>query len=175
MKNSAQEPSIELRSVRPDDEAFLRALHASTREEELAQVPWNDAQKSAFLEMQFRAQSADYTSRFPDAAHSIVLVDGDAAGRVWIDRGDDEILLIDVALLTDKRGGGIGTTLLRRLQAEATESGRPLRHSVHADNTEARRFYEALGFSAVKDFGIHVLMEWIPDAGPSDGSDRETL
>lgn len=44
-------PEIELRPAAPDDEPLLRRVYASTREEELEQVPWTDEQKASFLDM----------------------------------------------------------------------------------------------------------------------------
>ena len=154
--------TVALRPVTAGDDAFLFRVYASTRADEMAVVPWDDRQKQAFLDMQFRAQSTDYTTRFPDAEHSIVLVDGEPAGRIWIDRRADEIRLLDIALLPERRNAGTGGELLRRLQEEARRSGLPLRHSVEKDNSAGLRFYERLGFTVIEDWGLHDLMEWAP-------------
>lgn len=151
---------IELRPVEAGDDSFLRELYASTRATEMAMVPWSDEEKAGFLDMQFTAQATDYTARFPDSQHSIITVAGDAVGRIWVDRADDEIRLMDIALLPERRNGGTGTALLRRLQREAQQAGRPLRHSVFKGNPDALRFYDRLGFEVVEDFETYVLMEW---------------
>ena len=39
--------SISLRNVQPEDNEFLFAVYAATRENELAQVDWNAGQKRA--------------------------------------------------------------------------------------------------------------------------------
>jgi ribosomal protein S18 acetylase RimI-like enzyme len=164
---------LSLRPAQPADETFLRRVYASTRADELAMVPWTPEEKAAFLDMQFTAQKTDYRARFPRSEHSIVLVDEVEVGRVWIDRGEDEIRLIDIALLPERRNGGTGTTLLRGLQAEASAADRPLRHSVYKQNTGALRFYQRLGFQVVEDFETYVLMEWIPDRVPESSAIRE--
>lgn len=151
---------VTLRPVEDADNAFLRDLYGSTRADEIAQVPWSDEEVSAFLDMQFTAQKTDYAARFPDAEHSIIEVDGQSVGRIWIDRRDAEIRLIDIALLPEARGGGTGTQLLERLQSEAERAAKPLRHSVYKTNLGALRLYERLGFQVVEDFETHVLMEW---------------
>lgn len=158
-------PSITVRPAADGDEALLREVYAGTRAEEMAIVPWSSEEKSAFLDMQFNAQRTSYESRFPDSEHSIVLAGGDPVGRIWIDRRDDEIRLIDIALLLRRQNEGIGTTLLKRLQADARDVSKPVRHSVHQTNTKALRFYERLGFTFVEKFGTHVLMEWVPEEG----------
>ncbi len=54
---------IELRPVAPEDEPFLRRVYASSRAEELAPVPWDEAQKQAFCDMQFAAQDSHYREK----------------------------------------------------------------------------------------------------------------
>ncbi len=153
---------VALRPVGQDDREFLFQVYAGTRADEIAQTGWSDEEKRAFLEMQFTAQHADYTKRFPDSEHTIVLVDGEAVGRVWVARWDEEIRLLDIALLPERRNAGTGKTLLERLQTEAAQAGLPLRHSVYKMNEGALRFYERLGFAVIEDFDTYVLMEWVP-------------
>ena len=151
-----------LRPVTAEDGPFLFRLYASTRTEELAVVPWDEAQKEAFLRMQFQAQSKFYGESFPGAAFLVVLRDGEPAGRLYVDRRDDEIRLLDVALLPEHRGAGLGTALLRDLTAEAAAAGKPLRIHVERFNP-ALRLYLRLGFKQIQDQGVYYLMEWRPD------------
>jgi ribosomal protein S18 acetylase RimI-like enzyme len=152
-------PTATLRAVAPDDEDLLYRVYASTRTEELAPVPWTDAQKEAFLRMQFRAQSQDYAANYPDAAFEVILVDGAPAGRLYVDRRPDELLIVDIALLPEHRGSGVGGALLRDLQAEAAAAGKPVR--IHVEHLNpALRLYERLGFRRIDDGGIYLLMEW---------------
>ena len=155
-------PTIELRPVVETDDAFLASVYAGTREDEMALVPWTEAEKSQFLEFQHRAQTHSYTSRFPDSEHHIVLVDGEPAGRIWVDEWEDEIRLLDIAILPDFRRRGVGMILLERLQQRARSAHKALRHSVHTDNEEAIRLYQRAGFTIVEDydFATHHLMEW---------------
>jgi ribosomal protein S18 acetylase RimI-like enzyme len=153
--------SVSLRPVSADDEEFLFHVFA-TSHEQLAFVPLEGEQLLALVRMQFAAQRMDYEHRFPDAAHSIVLRNEIPAGRIWVARLDDQIRLLDIAMLPEHRNAGIGATLLKRLQAEAERSGKPLRHMVAVINSAAIRFYERLGFKAIEDAGTHYLMEWLP-------------
>ena len=160
---------LDLRPVRPSDNKFLLALYESTRAQELAQVPWSDVQKRMFLNGQFEAQRTDYTTRFPNAEHSIVVVVDEPIGRVWIDRRAQEIRLLDIAILPRWQNVGIGRTLLEQLQQQAAEADRPLRHSVHVTNQDALRFYQRLDFVVIEDFETHVLMEWRPTVSRTGG------
>jgi ribosomal protein S18 acetylase RimI-like enzyme len=160
--------NVDLQPVGTADDGFLLALYQSTRATEMVSVPWSDEQKRAFLKGQFEAQRLDYTTRFPSAEHSIIVSDDEPIGRIWIDRRDEEIRLLDIAILPRWQNAGIGATLLERLQQQAKEAGLPLRHSVYATNHEALRFYRRLDFVVVEDFQTHMLMEWSPRVTQTD-------
>ena len=49
--------TITLRPAVESNRPLLFELYASTREEEMQRVPWTEAQKQAFLEMQFNGQT----------------------------------------------------------------------------------------------------------------------
>jgi ribosomal protein S18 acetylase RimI-like enzyme len=153
--------ALELRPAGPGDESFLFALYASTRAEELALVPWNDAQKDAFLRMQFDAQRGHYADQFPDAAHDVVLVDGEPGGRLYVDRRADDIHVVDIALMPEYRGHGIGTALLTTILEEADATGKTV--SIYVEHLNpARRLYERLGFVEVSEEGVYALLERRP-------------
>src|SRR5205085_11293585 len=120
--------TVSLRAVTAGDEEFLLEVYASTRAEELAQVEWGAGQQEAFLRMQFAAQWREYHARYPDAEYDVILFDGQPVGRLWIGRDAEQIRLLDIALLPSAQNRGIGTALLRRLIAEARQTGKKLRH-----------------------------------------------
>ncbi|HEV3000232.1 MAG TPA: GNAT family N-acetyltransferase [Solirubrobacteraceae bacterium] len=152
-----------LRPVVDSDRAFLVELYGSVREPELAQVPWDDATKRAFVEQQFAAQDAHYRQHYPGATLDVVEVDGRRAGRLYVHRGPSDIRIMDVALAPAFRNRGIGTTLLSELIEEAQASGRKL--SIHVEvNNPARALYERLGFAPAGEHGVYVLMERAPAA-----------
>ena len=161
---------VSLRAITPDDEEFLLVVYATTRADELAQVPWSDEQKAAFVRMQFDAQRRDYDARHPDAEYDIILLDARPVGRLWVGRDEEEIRLLDIALLPEAQNKGVGGALLRRLIEEAKETGKKLRHMVFVLNPNAQRFYERLGFRVFEDLGAYRHMEWQPDAGEEDAS-----
>jgi ribosomal protein S18 acetylase RimI-like enzyme len=151
--------SLSLRPTTREDESFLARLYASTREPELAQTNWSDEQKAMFCRMQFNAQTADYQRNYPDASFQIIERNGEAAGRLLVLRTDEKIHVIDIALLPEHRGAGIGTKFLRELQEEAKAAGKKL--SIHVEQfNPARRLYERLGFKQVEEKGVYLLMQW---------------
>ena len=151
---------ISLRPITPEDDSFLARLYASTRTEELAGTGWSEEQKAMFCRMQFNAQTTDYQRNYPDASFDIIERDGVAAGRLLVLRSDEEkIHVVDISLLPEHRGAGIGTKLLRELQDEAAAAGKKLSIHVECFNP-ARRLYERLGFQQVEEKGVYFLMEW---------------
>jgi GNAT superfamily N-acetyltransferase len=153
---------LKLRPVTPDDDPFLLAVYARTRWEELAQVEWQAGQQEAFVTWQFVMQRREYDARFPDAEYDVIEIDGKPAGRIWIGRSEDEIRLLDIALLPEFQNRGAGTVLINRLIDEAKATGKRLRHMVFVLNNDADRFYERLGFVEIENMGGYKHMEWRP-------------
>ena len=153
---------VELRPVSESDDQFLLSVYASTREEELAQAEWAEGQKEMFLRWQFDLQRREYEARFPHAAYHVIVVDERPAGRLWVGSDDEQIRLLDIALLPEFQNRGVGTALLRRLMDQALKSGKILRHMVFVLNNDAHRFYERLGFTIIDDLGAYKHMEWRP-------------
>jgi GNAT superfamily N-acetyltransferase len=150
-----------LRSVGANDREFLRRVYGSTRENELRLVDWSAEQKDAFIRMQFEAQDTDYRRNYSGASFDVIEAEGQPVGRLYVDRRRDEIRIIDITLLPEHRGRGIGTLLIRGVLNEAATAGK--RVSIHVErNNPARRLYERLGFTPVEDRGVYLLMEAAP-------------
>ena len=153
----------DLRPATEADREFLLELYAGTREQELAQVDWEDGARAAFLEHQFSAQDHHYRSNYPGATLDVIEVDGERVGRLYVYRGEEDIRIMDIAVAAPFRGRGIGTGLLEELMREAHASGRSL--SIHVEiQNPARSLYDRLGFVPVGEHGVYLLMKWTPDA-----------
>jgi GNAT superfamily N-acetyltransferase len=150
-----------LRPAGENDGEFLYRVYASTRVEELALLNWDDTSKEAFLRGQFAAQSAYYQKVFPEASYDVIFVDEMPVGRLYVERGPEAFLIIDIALLPEHRGKGIGTLLVESVLEEARSLGKPVRIHVERQNP-ARRLYERLGFRQIADQGIYLLLEFAP-------------
>jgi microcystin-dependent protein/GNAT superfamily N-acetyltransferase len=146
----AKQPAdvIELRPIGDGDREMLLELYGSTRAAELELVNWDDRGRRTFVEQQFAAQDLYYRNYHPAASFDVVIVDGEPVGRLCVDRREDEIRILDIALLPRMRGRGIGTRLLTGLIEAAEAEGRRLTAHVVVGNP-ARSLYERLGFEAV--------------------------
>lgn len=147
--------SFATRHAAPSDEPFLRDLYASVRWPELAQIPWSAAEKRAFCDMQFTLQDRYYREQFPDTDWLIAMEHGVPIGRIYIARASDEIRILDIALLPDARGRGLGTRLICGVLEEAERTKRRVSLFTEPGNP-ARRLYTRLGFVARNVTAMHV-------------------
>lgn len=158
---AARRHAIAFRPVTGADGTFLRHLYGTTREEELRAVPWSDAEKAAFVDMQFAAQKAHYEEHYRGCAFLVVELEGRPIGRLYVDRGPEDIRIVDITLLPELRGRGIGGTLMREILAEGQAAAKVVSIHVERDN-RAMRLYRRLGFRHVDTYGAYHLMEWKP-------------
>jgi ribosomal protein S18 acetylase RimI-like enzyme len=150
------------RPIAEADLPFLGGLYASTRTEELAVVPWPDAEKTAFLDHQFRAQHAHYQEHYPGADWLVIVLAGEAVGRLYVARWAREHRVIDIAFMPEHCGQGLGTALMRDLMDEAQAAGKAV--TIHVEKfNPALRLYRRLGFETIEDKGVYDLMRWEPD------------
>ena len=157
-----EKENISLREATPEDQPFLLEVYASTRLDELEGFGWNEDQKRAFIQMQFLARERSY----PRAGNRIILLNGRPVGRMMVDRNETEILLRDIALLTEFRNAGIGSRLIKDLMKEATAARKPI--LLHVVSTSpAVRLYERLGFARTSDEAeaAYLEMKWVPATG----------
>ena len=150
-----------LRPVGEDDAEFLYSLYASTRTEELAVTGWSDEQKESFLRNQFLAQTTHYQTYFADGTFDVILLQGNPIGRLYVHSTERKSHIVDIALLPEFRGQGIGSNLIRELQESCATSGRAL--SIHVEKfNPALNLYNRLGFTTEGDEGVYWYMEWKP-------------
>ena len=162
---SGPEPSVTLRPAAEGDRPFLLRVYAGTREPELEASGLPREQWGAFVEHQFEAQSRHYET-YEYTSFDVVLVDGEPAGRLIVARWPEELRIVDIALLPEFRGRGIGTRLMRELIKEADNI--EVKASIHVERfNPAQHLYSRLGFRAVAEAGgVYLLLERPPQ--PTD-------
>src|ERR1051325_4954539 len=153
--------TITLRDVTPEDYGFLRQVYASTREQELAVVPWDNNQREAFLKFQFDAQDSYYRSKFPNASYQFILNDGERVGRLYIDRDNNEIRILDIAVLPQFRSAGIGSYLIRQIIDEAVRTGQQATIWIEHFNP-SQKLFRQFGFVMIQEDGYNQLLEFRP-------------
>src|SRR5207253_7664260 len=134
----------------------------------LAMTGWPEEFMQTFIAQQQFAQNRHVELAHPRAEQLLIEQAGAPIGRLYIEERDAELWLIDIALLPERRGRGIGAALLQDLLAHGRALGKPVGLTV-VKNSPARRLYERLGFVAVADGGSYDRMEWRPDGAGDCG------
>jgi ribosomal protein S18 acetylase RimI-like enzyme len=151
--------------LRPQTDAdleFLADLYGGTREEELKQTDWTDEVKRHFCRSQFDAQCEHYAQYYPDATFDVIEQNGVPVGRLYVYRADPhDVRIVDISLVAEARGTGLGTELLLEIMRESELAGKSL--SIHVERfNPALRLYKRLGFEHVDEHGVYYLMRWTP-------------
>jgi GNAT superfamily N-acetyltransferase len=165
------EPAPSCRAVRPDDEAFLVELFASTRPTELGAL--EPVQARAFAEHQSRLARQQYRARHPDGVEQVILdPQGTPIGRLWVDHNRDPHRIVDLALLPSRRGRGLGSALVADEQRLAVLDGCDLVVSVFATDSAAMAFWGRCGFRDEGGSATHRALRWDHRAPPAPSPDR---
>ena len=146
-----------LRDALPSDRAFLLALYTSTRADEFTQLGWPVEMERNFMRMQFDAQRGDYERRHPGALCDIVELRRCPVGRLWVAQDARSLTVLDISIVAELRGQGIGTECLQRVLRRADLAGLDVELQVVVGN-RAQHLYERLGFRPVGPGGVRQPM-----------------
>lgn len=169
--NQLLHKDLSFRPTEASDERLLSAIYASTRAEEMALVEgWSEKDIAVFLEQQFQAQHIYYHQQYEYPDFRIILFKGQPAGRLYLDRRPKECRIVDITLLPEFRGKGLGETILKDLLAESASLQKTV--TIHVERyNKARHLYDRLGFKMKDDsHAIYLLMEWKQES-PKIGRD----
>lgn len=142
-----------LRSVTDADRDWLFKLRATTMRGYIERTwgPWDETD-----------QHARFDASFNPAILQIVVVGGRDAGLLHLERESAELYLTNLFVHPDFQNRGLGSAVVRHVQAQARTLGVPVRLQVLKTNPAARRLYEGLGFAAFDATATYVLMRWRP-------------
>ena len=150
--------TIEYRAV-SDEETVLRNAFADARTE-LNLIP--EPARSQLLELQFTAQQRQYRVAYPKATDRVILCDGQPAGRLLVDFGPSEMVLVDIAILQAYQRRGIGSAVVASLCDEADAQLKPIRLRAIATVPGLTRWYGRFGFIQVEASGAHLVLVRTP-------------
>lgn len=153
---------ISLRPARAGDEAFLKKLHQAERHWEFAPLLQAGAVDTyhKVLAQQYDAHHTVYFRSYDMAKYGLILWCGKPIGRLYLDERENEVRVLDIALMPEYRGAGIGRLVMRGVCAGAARKRLPVQLHVHALNSAAYRFYYRLGFEPVETNHRHIRMRW---------------
>jgi ribosomal protein S18 acetylase RimI-like enzyme len=96
-----------------------------------------------------------------DASYQLILYKNKAAGRLYLWETDKEIHIIDISLLPEFQGKGIGTQILTDIIQAAKEKNKIVALCVVPGNP-AKKLYEKLGFKTIRSENTRDYMECYP-------------
>ncbi len=154
---------ITLRAITDADMSVLLAIYGSTRTQEMDRLAdWTEEMKQSFIAQQFMAQHQYYQQNYGGADFWVIEKNRKPIGRLYVHsnfqgRG---VRIVDISILPQYRGQGIGGNLLQDLQKTARELGKPLSIHVEVFNP-AKNLYTRLGFRMISETnGVYHLMQW---------------
>lgn len=156
-------PGVKLRPETDADDPFVRRLFIASRHAEFAALGMAEAQLEQLLGTQFDLQRSHFRAAYPDADWSIVTRRGDPVGRLYVARTMQARVLVDIALVPEVSGQGIGGALIDHVLADARAAGRAVTLHVRPHNP-ARRLYLRKGFIETGVDNADVTMMWSPSA-----------
>lgn len=142
------------------DEPFLKRLVFETVAAELGAWAWPEPMRSHLLGIQYTSRRQSHRVNCPGSVSRIIEADAVPAGWLVVNTLPDEVHLVDILVLAEFRGFGIGTAAIREILQEAAESSKPVRLSVYRTNHAAIRLYERLGFRRAGGDQIREFMEF---------------
>jgi ribosomal protein S18 acetylase RimI-like enzyme len=139
-----------LRPCTAADEAFARRVHREAYFDVVTRQfgEWDDERQRGFFE-----------AKWDPALYRAIVVEGADVGVTRYRFEPDHLDLDEIQLLPAAQGAGVGSALIRDLQAEAQHRGLPVRLQVLKQN-RARALYERLGFARTGETEHHYQMEW---------------
>lgn len=154
------EAHIHLRPASDADETFLLELYAQTRAEELTQSGMDALQREVFVQMQFRLRRVGYRTAYPRAMDEIICTEsGTPVGSVLVDRTEDGMRLVDLAVVAEWQRQGLGTQMIQELQHECAARDWEMSLQVLKGNP-AERLYRQLGFKVAGEGPLRTQMVW---------------
>ena len=142
-------PRYELRPAAEGDIEFAWRLYEELmRARTEALIPWRADRQREVIDSALRSGGME-----------MIVAEGHVVGWMHVHDNADGIDLHQIYLAPKQQRRGIGTDILRKLQAHAAAQRRPLRLNVLV-NTPARRLYERLGFRIERSDMMKHYMTW---------------
>jgi GNAT superfamily N-acetyltransferase len=135
--------SVELVPTTDDDAGFVDDLLLADAQALFVDLP--AGQREDLARMQVRARNQSYAEAYPDARHFVITVDDVPVGRLVLAETGAVVHVVDIRLAARWRNQGVGSTVVTRVCADASGTGRAVELSVDPQSP-AVRLYERLGF-----------------------------
>jgi len=137
---------ITLRPLRASDAEVLVRLNAANNEHLWLAANKTPDEIHELIELQGRHKDASYQRDYGKHAEYVIEKTGDVVGRLTINQGSYIFHILEISLLPEYRGKGIGADVIRTCLRAAAASHVPLSLTVRMDQPGLVKLYESLGF-----------------------------
>jgi len=134
-----------------DPQTFAYRLFAQDKLAQFAAIGLPQPHAERLVQMQWRGRNLTYAAQYPGAENwTVSLEDGAPIGCYSLQKTAQNVRIVDLAILPEWRGQGIGTHVLQQVAQQATAAGKTFSLRVEKQNP-ALRLYTRLGFAAVNE------------------------
>ena len=135
-----------------DDMEFVFNLKKTTLKRYIEAIwGWDDAFQYRLLQDEFNP-----------ADNQLIMVNGIKAGILELIINEDRCEIVEIELLPEFQGMGIGTRLIQRIIEEHKAIGRMIHLGCFKENLAAFTLYKRLGFQFYKETETHYLLKIEP-------------
>lgn len=154
---------VSLQPISESDLPFLFELYVSSRAEEFKHSGWSSEELNNFLKKQFELQHTQYMQNYNNPTFDLIQLEQKNIGRLYVNRDNEDIRIIDIAVMPDYRQKGVAKFLMESLIREAAQKSAIL--SLHVEhNNPILDWYAHLGFKPIRDVGVYKYMTLTPEA-----------
>lgn len=156
---------VDVRFATPADETFLIDLFISSR----PWLSWVVGEKDfirSLYEQQYAFNRIGQEAVYPEHLDFVIETTGVAVGRLIVDLGYGDWRIAELQVAVPARGRGIGSSVIRGLQAAAAKCRLPLTLSTPIMGSNGYGIYSRLGFQVTAVTPPSVQMAWFPPGHP---------
>jgi ribosomal protein S18 acetylase RimI-like enzyme len=153
---------IKLIHATENDSEFFMELFSEIKGSELLLHSWPPTIREQLLSMQYRGFMKSIQEEYPNHEDFLILFQSKMAGRLQIEKNDSFFRIINISLMPDFRGKGIGSYILKNILKEANLRQIPVELDVDVSNP-AFFVYQNLGFNIIYCDEVKILMKYFPE------------
>lgn len=105
-------------------------------------------------------QTIDFENDFNTEYFRIIVVDQKDIGFVQIYEDSLNINIIEIHIIPEYQGNGIGSSIIKAIIKQAVEKRKSVNIGTFIDNNRAKRSYERLGFKVIRITDTHYEMKY---------------
>lgn len=159
MRKQILEEIISLQKVKLEESEFLLKIFKESHPELLYICGLGEEEKRGILLQQFTIETKQLMQIYPNAEFNIVMLNEEPIGKLYINYGKTVDRIIEIALLEEYRGRGIGKKLIEIVIKNAKKAGKKVKLQVAWFNQNAYGLYKKLGFQVIENKEVFFEME----------------